>query len=106
MKIYTEIPDMEILAGDTAPTVHFTVTGTSLSGLTASASIVSVSKPNTVLKTAACTATEDGFDLTIPAADTAGLDGDYYVDVTISGTGIKYKRIRGLLIVRKSARGA
>ena len=106
MKIYTEIPDMEILAGDTLPTIQITVTGASLSGLTAAAAIVSVQKPNAVLNTIACTSSETGFELTVPATATAGLDGEYYLDVTISGTGIQYKRIRGLLIVRKSARGA
>lgn len=106
MKIYQEIPDLEILAGDTPPQIHITVTGTSLTGLTAAARIIPARAPNTTIRTITCSAAEDGFNVQLASTDTIGLDGVYYLDVTISGTNVQYKRLRGTLIVRKSAGGA
>ncbi len=97
---------MECLAGDTTPTFHIKVTGSDLSGLSLRLLVIPVTKPDTVKISKIGTAVEDGFTVLLDSADTSRLDGAYYLDFVVDGSGRRYKKIRGILTVKRSGRGA
>lgn len=106
MKFFKEIDSMECLAGDTTPTFHIRVTGSEITGLSLHLLVIPVTKPDSVKISKTGAPTEDGFTVRLDSADTSRLDGAYYLDFVVDGSGGRYKRIRGVLSVRRSGRGA
>ena len=96
---------MECLAGDTTPTFHIKVTGSEITGLSLRLLVIPVSNPDKVKLSKTGTPVEDGFTVRLDSADTSRLDGAYYLDFVVDGSGGRYKRIRGVLTVRRSGRG-
>ena len=105
MRFFKELDPMECLAGDTTPTFRVRVTGSDLSGLSLRLLVIPVTKPDTVKISKIGTAVEDGFTVLLDSTDTSRLDGAYYLDFVVDSGGSRYKKLRGVLTVRRSGRG-
>lgn len=108
VKFYKCISPMECLAGDTPEQFHVKIIGqTNLAGLSMRLLVISERNPDKIVLQKVGTSVDDGFTVQLATSDTAALSGVYYLDFVISGTdGQLYKKLRGVLTVKKSARGA
>ena len=108
MKFYKEPEPMECLAGDTLPEFHIKVIGAaSQTGLTLLLRVIPVSNPDSIACTKYGTASENGFTVQLNGADTMHLKGAYYLDFIVEdNTAAKHKKIRGVLVVHRSGKGA
>lgn len=105
MKFFKELDPMECLAGDNIPTFRVRVTGSELAGLSLRLLVIPVANPDKVKLSKTGTAAEDGFTVRLDSTDTSRLDGAYYLDFVVDGGGSRYKKLRGVLTVRRSGRG-
>lgn len=108
IRSYQLINPMECLAGDTPDQFHVRIIGqTELSGLSMHLLVMSEKNPDKIVLQKTGTPVEDGFTVQLTTQDTAPLCGVYYLDFVIAGTdGRLYKKLRCVLTVVKSARGA
>lgn len=99
---------MECLAGDTLDRFHVKVTGTQeLAGMSLRLLVISEKDPDKIVLSKNGEAVDDGFTVQLTTEDTAALCGVYYLDFVITGAdGKRYKKLRSVLTVRRSARGA
>lgn len=107
IKSFNEIPDIECLSGDTLDEMEITIDGMSeLTNPTMKCIISKRGSENSVLVTKDCTATSTGFTVQLTSSDTQQLRGAYWLDFVLTASGIKFKRLRGCLIVHPQYGGA
>lgn len=104
-KAFTDVPPLQIIAGDTVPTIYFDIDSTS--GLTADVLIVEQNLPGVIVETVACSDCETGFCCEIPCTVTENLNGSYWyiLEITDTATDKIYRRARGALDVCAAPKG-
>ncbi len=113
MKLYNEMPTLEILAGDTLPAFTISVETISADGTTADADLTGcamyliVAQQGKELEpviTRLCDKTDTGFAVQLNSADTDGMSGMYGMHFALySGENLIYKKIAGNLHVTAAA---
>ncbi len=113
MKLYNEIPTLEILAGDTLPTFAISVETIAEDGTAAAADLTGCAmylivaqqgKELEPVLTRLCSTANGGFSVRLNSADTAGMSGMYSMHFALySGDNIIYKKLAGNLHVTAAA---
>lgn len=108
VKFYKCMKPMECLAGDTLDRFHVKVNGAEdLTGMSMRLLVISEKDPDKIVLKKNGEAVDDGFTVQLTTEDTAALCGVYYLDFVITGAdGNHYKKLRSVLTVRRSAKGA
>ena len=103
MKAFTDVSPLQIIAGDTAPTIFFDIDD--VSGMTASVLIVDQNLPGAIVETVACDTCATGFLCEIPSSVTEKLNGSYWYILEITASDKPYRRVRGALEVCAAPKG-
>lgn len=106
--LYTHLPDIECLCGDTLPQINISVSGLNLSGCRMELIVASEFGDTTqavIVKN--CTAVSDGFSVQLTSEDTQGLkDGVYSVHFRlVDSDGLSYRRAAGRVCFHSVPRG-
>ena len=100
LKFYTQLPDMECLSGDTLDRMDFLVDGLeTLNSPTAYVQISKKGQESNVIVNKQCAEMDGGFYTGLNSDDTSSLCGTYWLDFVMFADGLRYKKLRGLLIV-------
>lgn len=106
--LFTTIPELHCLQGDTLPAFNVTVTGAdSLEGCSMQLIMSSHSTPNRSVLTKSCTLSDDTFTVTLDSSDTGSLLEDLY-DLHFclaDADGLSHRKLCGQLYVSAVPQG-
>ncbi len=106
MKFYNEIPDMELMSGDTLPAFHVQVEGTIQSGSTMECIVSRAGALTTAVITKECTAESGGFVVQLTSEDTTSLtEGLYLIHFRLISGGFSFRKLLGKMYVHSVAIG-
>ena len=107
-KFYDTMPTMECLQGDTLETFQICIDNlNSPENATMQIILEDQKLLGTARLTKNCTFSDGCFQVQLTSNDTAGLHGTYYMHFLLKdANGLKYRKLTGTLIVRRSVQGS
>lgn len=106
MKFYNEIPDMELLSGDTLPAFHVQVEGTIPSGSTMECIISKSTAPTVAVITKECSTESGGFVVQLTSEDTTSLiEGSYLIHFRLISGDLSFRKLAGMMYVHSAPIG-
>ncbi|MDE6729716.1 MAG: hypothetical protein K2J71_02945 [Oscillospiraceae bacterium] len=105
-KFYDTMPTMECLQGDTLETFQIHIESDSPENFTMQLILEDQKLLGTARLTKNCTFSDGCFQVQLTSNNTANLHGTYYMHFCMKDTnGLNYRKLAGILIVRRSIQG-
>ncbi|MDE5754301.1 MAG: hypothetical protein K2H89_07165 [Oscillospiraceae bacterium] len=106
-KFYDTMPTMECLQGDTLETFQIHIESDSPENFTMQLILEDQKLLGTAKLTKNCTFSDECFHVQLTSNDTANLHGTYYMHFRLKdASGLSYRKLAGVLIIRPSVQGS